>query len=87
VREPSTLDGGRTFEYRNYAGVEDIAPIDCLPTAELMFELPRVDQKNVYQELETTVTQALILTHGTVAGNIAAFNAPLAQLSTSRNPS
>jgi hypothetical protein len=49
-----TLDGGRTFEYRNYAGVEDIAPVDCLPTAELMFELPRVDQKSVYQELETT---------------------------------
>jgi hypothetical protein len=74
------IDGGRTHEYRNHAGVEDIAPIDAKPTATLSFELPTVAVKNVFQQLETAVDQALVITHGTVVGNIATTTAPRAQL-------
>jgi hypothetical protein len=74
------IDGGRTNEYRNHAGVEDIAPIDCVPTATIKFELPTATAKNVYQELESSTTQVLTIAHGTVAGNIATFNGPRAEL-------
>ena len=74
------IDGGRTNEYRNFATVEDIVPIDVKPTVELKFELPTVAQKNVYQDLESTLAQALAIMHGTVAGNKFAFNAAKAQL-------
>lgn len=74
------LDGGRTNEYRNHAGAEDIAPIDCLPTMTVTFELPAAAAKNVFQELETTVDQPLTVAHGTVPGNIATTSAPRAQL-------
>jgi hypothetical protein len=74
------IDGGRTNEYRNHAGVEDIAPIDAKPTATLSFELPTVAAKNVFLQLETAVDQALVIAHGTVVGNIATTTAPRAQL-------
>jgi hypothetical protein len=74
------IDGGRTNEYRNHAGVEDIAPIDCMPTVTLTFELPTAASKNVYQELESSTTQVLTIAHGTVAGNIATFNGPRTEL-------
>lgn len=74
------LDGGRTNEYRNHAGVEDIAPINCLPTCTISFELPTAAVKNVYQELETATSQVLTIAHGTVAANIATTSAPIAQL-------
>jgi hypothetical protein len=74
------IDGGRTNEYRNHAGVEEISPTDCLPTATLEFELPTAAVKNVFQELETTTTQLLSIAHGTVAGNICTSSAPRAQL-------
>lgn len=74
------IDGGRTNEYRNHAGVEDIAPIDCKPTATVSFELPTAAVKNVYQQLETAADQALVITHGTAVGNIATTTAPRAQL-------
>jgi hypothetical protein len=74
------IDGGRTNEYRNHAGVEEISPMDCRPTATLEFELPTAAVKNVYQELETTTTQLLSVAHGTVIGNICTSSAPRAQL-------
>jgi hypothetical protein len=74
------LDGGRTNEYRNHAGAEDIAPIDCKPTATLAFELPTVAAKNVFSQLETGADQVLTIAHGTVIGNIATTNMPRAQL-------
>lgn len=74
------LDGGRSNEYRNHAGVEDIAPIDVKPTASLTFELPKVADRNVVQDLEASTEQALTIVHGTVAGNIATANCPRAQM-------
>lgn len=74
------LDEARTHSYRNLSNVEDIVPSDCRPMLTLSFELPTAAQKNVYQDLETTLTQAFAMTHGTVAGNRFAINAARAQL-------
>jgi hypothetical protein len=74
------LDAGRSWEYRNHAGVEDIAPVDALPSLSITFELPTVASKNIQQELEQTTEQACTITHGTVAGNIATTNMPRCQM-------
>lgn len=74
------IDGGRTHQYRNMAGAEDIIPVDCRPTATLKFELPTATVKNMYNELETTTEQALSVVHGTTVGNIWTFAAARARL-------
>lgn len=74
------FDAGRVNEYRNMAGAEDIVPSDAKSTATLKFELPRVDQKSIYSELETNVVQALQVAHGQSVGNRVALAAPAAQL-------
>jgi len=74
------VDQGRSYSYRNLAGLEDIVVEDCKPTVELKFELPTAAQKNVYQELETATAQALAIAHGTVAGNKFALNSARAVL-------
>lgn len=74
------IDGGRTHTYRNLANVEDVVPMDCKPTVTMKFELPTATVKNLYSELESTATQALAITHGTVVGNRVAFAAARAQL-------
>lgn len=74
------IDGGRSWAYRRLSGVEDIVPVNNLPTAEIRFEMPTVAQKSVYGELETTLDQALSIAHGTVAGNKFTVGAPRAQL-------
>lgn len=82
------VDGGRTWAYRNMANAEDIVPIDCLPTAEVAFELPTVASKPVYTELESATIQALSIAHGTVNGNkftLAAARANLIDISEERD--
>lgn len=74
------VNEGRTHEYRNMAGAEDIVPVDCLPTAVLKFEMPTVAQKNLASELETTARGALSIAHGTVAGNRFTLAAARAEL-------
>lgn len=74
------VNGGRTHEYRNIAGADDILPVDCLPTATVKFEFPTVAQKNVMLELESTTRQALSIAHGTVSGNRFGFAAARAEL-------
>jgi hypothetical protein len=74
------IDGGRTNAYMNAAGFEGMVVQDCKPLVELKFELPTATQKNIYQELETTVSQALTVVHGTVSGNKFTFNGARAQL-------
>lgn len=74
------VDAGRVNEYRNFAGAEDVVPSDAKSIATLKFELPRVDQKNLYQELEQNTVQALLVNHGQTVGNRVAIAAPAAQL-------
>jgi hypothetical protein len=74
------IDGGRSHQYRNISGAEDVMPVNCVPTATLKFELPTAAVKNIYSELESATSQALAITHGTIAGNRAAFAAARAQL-------
>lgn len=74
------IDEGRVHSYRNMSNAEDIVPQDCKPTVTMKFELPTATVKNLYQELESTATQALAIDHGTVAGNKFGFAAARAQL-------
>lgn len=74
------VDGGQMVEYRNHAGVEEIAVVNRKPSAKLNFELPTVAQKDVYTLLESSTIEALSIVHGIVAGNIATLAAPYAQL-------
>lgn len=74
------INGGRTHNYRNLAGQEDVVVDDCKPTVKISFELPTAAQKNVYGDLETTVSQALSIAHNTVVGNRCNFTAARAIL-------
>lgn len=74
------IDGGRTHNYRNMAGAEDIVPSDCRPSVSLRFEMPTVAVKNIYGDLESTATQALSIAHGQTVGNVWGFEAARSQL-------
>ena len=74
------IRAGRQNSYRNFAGAEDVVPTDAASQAILKFELPKVAQLNVYQDLETNAVRALSLAHGQVAGNRVGFSAGAAQL-------
>lgn len=74
------INGGRTHNYRNLAGQEDVVVDDCKPTVKLSFELPTVAQKDVYTDLQMNTSQALSIVHGLPVGNRCAFNAARAIL-------
>lgn len=64
------FNAGRSNEYRNLAGVEEIMAVDAAPTASFTIEAPAVATKDVWADLMAASSQALQVVHGTVAGNI-----------------
>ncbi len=75
------MDLGNQLAWKNWIGEAGAKSPDRKPTASAVFELPTVALQNWGEALRLGTELALVLEHGTVAGNICRLAAPKLQLS------
>ncbi len=80
-----TMDAGIPILPRNVPNLEEVLQTDRGVTGSIVIQAPKVSQKDVFADLLHSHvginSGALVLVHGTVAGNIFQINAPAVQLS------
>ena len=75
------MDLANQLAWKNWIGDGGARSPDRKPTASAVFELPTVALQNWGEALRLGTELALVLEHGTVAGNICRLAAPKLQLS------
>lgn len=83
-----TLDLANEVKHRNLVNEEGVLITDRAPTGQLVIDAPTLAQKNMFSLVESHngfSTGAVLLEHGTDAGNIVSLSAPSVQLSSIDN--
>lgn len=79
-----TITQGNQNEYKNRPNSEAMHFVGRSTTGQVTIELPLVAVKDFIGICRVGTTGAIVLTHGTVAGNIVSFNAAQVQLTNPR---
>lgn len=74
------VDVANELVYRNLVNHESIQNVDRAPVGKIVMEMTSVTAKDWMTTIRSATTGALVLTHGTVAGNIVQIDAPKVQL-------
>jgi hypothetical protein len=80
VLQQLTFTQGNTVAYRDRPNAASVDITNRASTGQVSFEMTSVADFDVMQQILSTTTGALTITHGATAGNIVIFNAPAVQL-------
>ncbi len=80
VLRDMSVNQGASMQYVNMPNIEEVRYIDRKTRGSVTIELPTIAVKDFFTIIRNETTGALALTHGTVNGNKALFNAANVQL-------